>query len=242
MTKNNPQQISLIPGLGTLMPALQLPDSELPLNRLRESGAYNLAAGEILSVILGQKDHTLAHLLLDRFQTLNALADADIDQLAQLPGIGPATAARLNAALELGRRLLVESAPERSQIRCPRDAYLIFRPIIPDNSREHFIVLTLDTRHRVIHKEILYTGTLNTSIVRTAEVFHYPVANRCAAIVVAHNHPSGDPNPSPEDIALTRRLVDAGKLLEIELLDHIILGDGALYVSLHERNLGFESV
>src|SRR5690606_32309380 len=106
--------------------------------------------------------------------------------------------------------------------------------------QEHFTVLFLDTRNRVTDEETLYVGSLNTSLVRIAEVFRGAVRRNCAAVIVAHNHPSGDPTPSPEDVALTRRLVDAGKLLEIEVLDHLVIGNNR-YVSLRERALGFES-
>jgi DNA repair protein RadC len=105
---------------------------------------------------------------------------------------------------------------------------------------EHFVVLYLDTRNRVTSREILYKGSLNTSLVRIAEVFRGAVRRNCAALIVAHNHPSGDPNPSPEDVALTRRLVDAGKLLEVDVLDHLVIGQNR-YVSLRERALGFEA-
>lgn len=239
MSKIHPQQISLIPQPDRPL-TLHIPESERPLNRLREIGAYGLSAVEILSVILGQKDWTLAHRLLDRFPTLRRLADADIELIAQIDGIGPAGAARLNAALELARRLLLEDTEEKWQIRTPSDAAVALRALLPDNTREHFLVLNLDTRNRIVHRETLYTGSLNTSICRIAEVFHYAIANHCAGIVIGHNHPSGDPDPSPEDVSLTRRLVDAGKLLEIDVLDHVILG-GSRYVSLRERALGFES-
>ncbi len=105
---------------------------------------------------------------------------------------------------------------------------------------ENFVILYLDTRNRVTAREILYKGSLNTSLVRIGEVFRGAVRRNCAAVIVAHNHPSGDPNPSPEDVALTRRLVEAGKLLEVEVLDHLVIGENR-YVSLRERALGFEA-
>ena len=111
--------------------------------------------------------------------------------------------------------------------------------MIGNKEQEHFVVLHLDTRNRITHKEVLYKGSLNTSLVRTGEVFKSALRRNCAGIVVAHNHPSGDPNPSPEDIALTRRLVDAGKLVEVSVLDHLIIGHNR-YISLRERALGFE--
>jgi len=113
-------------------------------------------------------------------------------------------------------------------------------PLIAHQEQEHFVLLYLDTRNRVLDRETLYKGSLNTSLVRTGEVFRGAVRRQCGAIIVAHNHPSGDPTPSAEDIALTRRLVDAGKLLEVDVLDHVIIGHNR-FVSLRERALGFEN-
>ena len=134
---------------------------------------------------------------------------------------------------------MAEAPEERYQIRSPGDAANLLMPMIGHQEQEHFVVLYLDTRNRVLDREILYKGSLNTSLVRIAEVFRGAVRRNCAGIVVAHNHPSGDPNPSPEDIALTRRLVSAGKLLEIDMLDHVVVGQNR-FVSLRERALGFE--
>ena len=106
--------------------------------------------------------------------------------------------------------------------------------------QEHFVVLYLNTRNCVTNEEILYKGSLNTSLVRIAEVFRGAIRRNCASIIVAHNHPSGDPEPSPEDVNLTRRLVQAGKMLEVQVLDHLVIGTHHGFVSLHERGLGFE--
>ncbi len=135
---------------------------------------------------------------------------------------------------------MAESPEERWQIRAPSDAAHILMPKLSFQQQEHFAILYLDTRNRVSDQEVLYVGSLNTSLVRVAEVFRGAVRRNCAALIVAHNHPSGDPNPSPEDVSLTRRLVDAGKLLEVDVLDHLVIGHNR-YVSLRERSLGFES-
>ena len=143
------------------------------------------------------------------------------------------------AALELGRRLMAEAPEERYQIRAPGDAAHLLLPRLSHKEQENFAVLYLNTRNQVTDQEVLYKGSLNTSLVRVAEVFRGAVRRNCAAVIVAHNHPSGDPSPSPEDIALTRRLVDAGKLLEIDVLDHLVIGHNR-YISLRECALGFE--
>jgi len=114
-------------------------------------------------------------------------------------------------------------------------------PMLSHETKEHFVVMVLDTRKLIVHQEVLYTGTINSPLCRIAESFGVAMQHNAAALMVAHNHPSGDPNPSPEDIALTRRLVDAGKVLEIAVLDHLVIGHNR-YVSLRERNLGFESI
>jgi DNA repair protein RadC len=182
----------------------------------------------------------MATRLLTSYKGLAGLSRADFAQLEAERGLGPAKTAQLLAAFELGRRLMAEAPDERYQIRAPSDAANILTPLIGHQEQEHFVVLYLDTRNRVTDRETLYKGSLNTSLVRIGEVFRGAVRRNCAAVIVAHNHPSGDPTPSPEDIALTRRLVDAGKLLEVDVLDHVIIGHNR-FVSLRERSLGFEN-
>jgi len=229
----------------TYVTVKEMPPEERPRERMARAGAQALSSTELLAIILrvgvgGENVLSMAQRILAGFGGLGGLSRADFSQLTAERGLGPAKASQILAALELGRRLMAESPEERWQIRAPSDAAHILMPVIGHQEQEHFVVLYLDTRNRVTDRETLYKGSLNTSLVRTAEVFRGAVRRNCAAVIVAHNHPSGDPNPSPEDVALTRRLVDAGKLLEIAVLDHLVIG-GNRYVSLRERALGFDS-
>ena len=221
----------------------EMPEDERPRERLARVGPQALSSAELLAIILrtgvkGENVVTMASRLLAQYGGLAGLSRADLAQLGQEHGLGPAKASQLLAALELGRRLMAESPEERFQIRAPQDAANLLIPLIGHQEQEHFVVLYLDTRNRVMDREVLYKGSLNTSLVRIAEVFRGAIRRNCAAIIVAHNHPSGEPNPSPEDVALTRQLVEAGKLMEVEVLDHVIIGQSR-FVSLRERGMGF---
>ncbi|HOT92276.1 MAG TPA: DNA repair protein RadC [Anaerolineae bacterium] len=222
-----------------------MPEDERPRERMERVGPQALSTAELLALILrtGIKDEnvlTMATRLLMQYNGLAGLARAEFAQLAAERGMGRAKTAQVLAALELGRRLMIESPEERFQIRAPQDAANLVMPLLGHKEQEHFMVLYLDTRNRVLDQEILYKGSLNTSLVRVAEVFRGAVRRNCAGVIIAHNHPSGDPTPSAEDIALTRRLVEAGKLLEVEVLDHVVIGHNR-FVSLRERALGFEN-
>ena len=223
----------------------EMPTDERPRERLARMGAQALSTAELLAIILrtgvgGENVLAMAGRILAQFDGLAGLARADFSELAAVHGLGPAKSAQVMAALELGRRLMAEAPEERWQIRSPGDAARVLMPALGYLEQEQFAVLYLDTRNRVVAQEMLYKGSLNTSLVRIAEVFRGAVRRNCAALIVAHNHPSGDPSPSPEDVALTRRLIEAGKLLEIDVLDHLVIGQNR-YVSLRERALGFES-
>ena len=234
---HNVQQTSFV----VTQPKPEVPERERPLHRLREVGAYGVSTTELLALVLRQEDLETAQQILGEFKSLASVAHATEEELTTVPGIGPKTAAALRAALELGRRLMSEAVQDETQIRSPEDAARILLPMLSYQEQENFTILYLNTRNHVVDKEILYRGSLNTSLVRIAEVFKGAVRRNCAAIIVAHNHPSGDPEPSPEDVALTRRLIQAGELLEVELLDHVVVGN-TRYVSMRERKLGFESV
>jgi DNA repair protein RadC len=202
-------------------------------------GAGALATTELLALVLGTSDAPgLAEELLIRFGSLHQLARAGKAQLMRVYGIGDAQAARLVAVLELCRRLQAPPADDRPRIASPADAASLLTPRLRDLEQEELHVVLLDTRNRVLGIRAVYRGSLNTSMVRIAEIFRPAVEAPAAAIVVAHNHPSMDASPSPEDVNVTRQIVQAGKLLDIDVLDHLIIG--RTYVSLKERGLGFD--
>jgi len=221
----------------------ELPVSERPRERLKKYGAASLSTAELLAIILrtgvgGENVLNLAARLLARFRGLTGLARAGFAELCTEKGVGVAKAAQLKAALELGRRLLITSPEERPQVRSPADAANLLMLEMGLLEQEHMRLILLDAKNRVLDTPTIYIGSLHTSAIRVGELFREAVRGNCAAIIVAHNHPSGDPTPSPEDVKVTEQIVAAGKLLDIEVLDHLILGRQR-YVSLKERGLGF---
>ena len=222
----------------------ELPTSERPRERLLEYGVGALSTAELLAIILrtGTKDENvilLSHRLLARFGNLAGLVQASMPEMISERGLGPAKVAQLKAALELGRRMLVESPEERPQIRAPADAANLFMTEMGVLEQEQLRVILLDTKNRVLSTPTIYVGSLNTSMIRVGELFREAIRANCASLIVVHNHPSGDPTPSPEDVAVTEQIVEAGKLLDIDVLDHLVIGRQR-FVSLKERGLGFE--
>jgi DNA repair protein RadC len=169
----------------------------------------------------------------------SGLLNASVAELCAIDGIGPARAAQIKAALELGKRLLVTSPEEKPQIKSPADAANLLMLEMCSLEQEQLRVVLLDTRNRVIAIRTLYVGNLNTSVVRVGEIFRQAIKANAAAIIIVHNHPSGDATPSPEDVAVTAEIVQAGQMLNIEVLDHLIIGQQR-FVSLKERGLGFK--
>lgn len=222
----------------------EMPKSERPRERLELYGEAALSNAELIAIALRTGSRTenalgLAQRLLTAFQGLGGLAQASVRELCEVSGIGPAKAAQLKAALELGRRLILSSGDSRPRITCPADAANLFLAAMSTEAQEQLRVMLLDSRHRVQRMSVVYVGNVNTSMIRVAEVFRQAVKDNSAAIVVAHNHPSGDPTPSPEDVRVTEQMVRAGEMLDIEVLDHLIIGKQR-YVSLKERGLGFK--
>lgn len=221
----------------------ELPKSERPRERLRLYGPAALSTAELLAIILrtgveGESVLALATRLLARYGGLAGLAGADFADLCAEKGVGPAKAAQLKAALELGRRLLVASPQERPEVKSPADAANLLLLEMGFLEQEHLKTILLDTRSRVIEIPTVCVGGLNMAAARMGDIFRGAIKAGASALILVHNHPSGDPTPSPEDIALTRQAVQAGELLGIEVLDHIVIGRQR-FVSLKERGLGF---
>lgn len=220
-----------------------LEESERPRERLARLGPQVLTNAELLAILLrvgvqGENAVQVGQRLLQTFGDLGGLHRADYEEVCRQRGIGPAKAAQIKAAIELGRRMTLLSPEDRPAIHSPADAAALVQYEMSAFEQEHLRVLLLDTRNRVLHIEDLYRGSLNSSQVRVGELFKSAVRRNAAAIIIVHNHPSGDPSPSPDDVALTRAIVQAGKLLDIEVLDHLVIGRGR-FVSLKERGLGF---
>ena len=208
-----------------------------PRGRLLRLGPKALSPGEILALVIGAggvaPPAVTAACLLSRYGSLVALADIGPDLLCRETGMGPARATRLAAAFELGARALDRTGGDGPRVRSPGDALPLLEAEFRGCDREHFLSLHLDARHRVTRVETVSVGCLDASIVHPREVFKTAVARAAAAVIVAHNHPSGCAEPSRDDLALTARLSDCGRLLGIELLDHIIVGRGE-FTSLRE--------
>ena len=218
--------------------------SNRPRERMQQLGPDTLSDPELLAILLGTgvsglNAVQLAQELLAEFNGLRGLHRASHEELIATRGIGPAKAAQLMAGIELGRRLAVAAPEERIQIQSPEAAAELVMYEMSALEQEHLRVLLLDTRNRVMRIVEVYQGSLNASLIRIGEVFRSAIRSNAAGIVVVHNHPSGDPSPSPEDVAVTRAIVEAGRLLDIEVLDHLVIGHGE-FVSLKARGLGFE--
>jgi DNA repair protein RadC len=216
----------------------ELSPADRPREKLIQHGAAALGDNELLALVLGSgccrvSALALANELLTTRGGLHGLIRASCDDLARVSGVGRAKAAQIVAALELGRRTLAHAANARIQLRTPREAAAHLMPAFAARPVEQFGVVLLDTKHRVLRTTILSIGNLNSTVVQPRDVFREAALGAAAAIVVFHNHPSGDPSPSPDDVELTRRLAAAGTLMGIDVMDHIILGD-ARYCSLRE--------
>jgi DNA repair protein RadC len=220
------------------------PVGERPRERLQNYGAAALSNAELLAILLrvgspGENVVALGTRLLTEFGGLAGLARASFNELASVKGLGLAKTAQLKAALELGRRMLLTSPDVRPQITSPTDVANLLMLEMGSLEQENLRTLLLDTKNRVLGSPTVYVGNVNSSIVRVSEIFREAVRQNATALILAHNHPSGDPTPSPEDIEVTRSVVEAGSLLGIEVLDHLVIGHQR-FVSLKERGLGFD--
>ena len=217
--------------------------ADRPRERLAALGPQALTNAELLAILLrvgvkGENAVTVGQRLLNKFGGLTGLHRAPFAELKKQHGLGDAKAAQIKAAIELGRRLTLESPEERPTINSPADAAALVLYEMSALEQEHLRLILLDRRNRVLETVELYKGSVNSSQVRVGEIFKEAIRKNASAVVVIHNHPSGDPTPSPDDVAVTRAIVQAGKMLDVDVLDHVVIGQGR-WVSLKERGLGF---
>jgi DNA repair protein RadC len=220
-----------------------LATDERPRERLAHLGPQALATSELLAILLrvgvtGENAVQVGQRLLNVFGGISGLHRAPFEELCTQHGIGEAKAAQIKAAIELGRRLALESPDERPAVNSPADAAALVAYEMSALEQEHLRVILLDTRNRVLDIVEIYKGSVNSSQIHVGELFKPAIRRNAPALIVVHNHPSGDPTPSPDDVAVTRAIVQAGKLLDVDVLDHMVIGQGR-WVSLKERGLGF---
>ena len=220
-----------------------MPGADRPRERLRDSGAAALGNAELLAILLrtgtaSENALALAARAISEFGGLEGLARAQFSDLCGLHGLGEAKASQLLAALELGKRVAMSRGSVRPTIGAPEDVAALVQAEMAPFDQEHFRVLVLNTKNQVMAMPDVFVGSVNSTTIRTAEVFREAVRQNCPGVIVVHNHPSGDPTPSDEDVAVTRELAKAGKALDIQLLDHVVVGRNG-FVSLKEKGLGF---
>lgn len=217
----------------------ELPFNELPMQRLLRYGAGALSYAELLQVVLSAGDEPIGFELVSEYKSLGTIARAGLIELQTFNGIGQQRAARLQATFELGKRLAKELPTDRPQVRSPSEIAQLFMPEMSLLEQEQMRIVLLDTKNRVSGIVTAYQGSVHTTVIRIAELFREAIRRNVPSIALVHNHPSGDATPSPEDCSITREVVKAGALLDIEIIDHIVIGDHGRFVSLKERGLGF---
>lgn len=218
-----------------------VPNEERPRERLIREGANSLSNRELLAIILrsGTKNESVLRLserLISHFEGLDLLRDVSVEELRKVRGIGTAKAVQLLASFEVGRRMARLRTEAHYTVRSPEDGANFVMEEMRVLKQEHFIALFLNTKNQVLHKTTIFIGSLNSSIVHPREVFKEAVRRSAAAIICFHNHPSGDPSPSREDIEVTKRLVSCGRILGVDVLDHIVIGDRK-FVSLKQKGM-----
>jgi DNA repair protein RadC len=217
----------------------QWPETERPRERLLAHGPPALSNAQLLAILLrvgrqGSSAVQVAMDILDRFGSVGGLAQCGIEELCTVPGVGEAKAAQLKAALELGKRALASPLTKGTKITSSRDLFSHYHPTLRDLRHEIFKVVLLDAKHAILRDATVSEGSLTLSIAHPREVFTLAVRESAAAVIFLHNHPSGDPTPSQEDRVLTARLVSAGEVLGIRVLDHLVIGDGR-YISFADQ-------
>jgi DNA repair protein RadC len=220
-----------------------LEESERPRERLLRLGPDKLSNAELLAILLrvgvqGASAVELGQSLLGRFKGLAGIHRAPVEELVEEKGVGPVKAVQIKAAIELGRRLNETAPNDLETINSPEQAAQLVRYQMQASEQEELRVLLLDTRNHLLDNVQVYRGSTSTAQVRPGDIFKHAVRKNATAIIVIHNHPSGDPTPSPDDVAVTRELVQAGELMGVKVLDHIVIGQGR-HVSMKERGLGF---
>jgi DNA repair protein RadC len=218
-----------------------LPAEERPRERLKKFGSQALSSPELLALVIGRgiagkSALVIAHELLRRFKSVKRISEATVEELSGIDGIGLAKAAQLRACFELGRRQDLEDEPSRYELTNPQSVVKAVRASIQDKAKEHFKLVLLNVRNTILDISTISIGTVNASLVHPREVFKKAIAHGASSVVLAHNHPSGNPEPSEDDVRLTQRLVEAGRLLGIEVLDHIVVTTKD-FVSFKERGL-----
>lgn len=218
-----------------------LPKTERPRERLKKFGPEALSAQELLALIIGRGVSkrsviTIAQELLSRFGNIKAISEATLEELSQIKGIGFAKAVQIKACFELGKRQELEPEMKNFDIQNPQDIVKAIQSSIKDKAKEHFKLILLNTRNKIIGISTVSIGTLNSNLVHPREVFKKAISHSAASVVFAHNHPSGDPEPSEDDLTITKRLTEAGKIIGIEVIDHIIISKNGFF-SFKEKGL-----
>lgn len=221
----------------------KLPAEERPRERLLRHGPEYMNTAELIAIILGSGMRgmsvlQLAQEIVMRFGTVQRLAEATVEELCKIKGLGPAKALQLKAALSLGLRVSKQAPSAKFRIEHPVHAYNLLKDELEKEKRELFVVILQDVRGCVICHHIVAIGTLSNTLVHPREVFHPAIRHHAATIILAHNHPSGDPTPSPQDYEVTKNLIEVGRVMGIPINDHLIIGDQT-YVSLRQRGMVF---
>jgi len=221
----------------------QLPTHERPRERLVKLGTESLNAHELLAILLGSGTKetpvlALSHNILAHFGTLQNLAQATIEELMQIDGVGEAKAVQMKAAFALGMRAYTTVPQPKAKLNTPEMAYQLVRGQMEKEQRELLVVILQDIKSQLICSQVVSIGTLNRTVAHPREVFYPAIRHKAASMIIAHNHPSGDPTPSKEDYAATDTLVEVGRMMQIPIIDHLVIGSKG-YVSLRERGYQF---
>lgn len=220
----------------------QMPENERPREKLLKYGVMSLSNAELLAIILSIGTREMSaidlanNIINSSAEGLRSLTNTTIEELCQIKGVGLAKSSQIIASIELGKRIALTSKVDKFKIKSPDDVSYLVMEEMRYLKREHFNIILLNTKNEVIAIENISIGSINASIVHPREVFVKAIKRTSSSIILVHNHPSGDPQPSREDISVTKRLVEVGKLIGIEVLDHVIIGDN-VYISLKEKNI-----